>query len=912
VLENLAAECTNIAQELIAVLDSLRCSKGAARYKTILSALRTAWSANKIEDIKSRLQTMRDELQFRILISIRDDQLQGLDETSRKAVQTVVESNKELFTTITSQTENIMKRQDADSSLASMRHNEVLHAITNQKIEKYSVQDVTRKITNSLHFTRKDDRYDDIAAAHQNTFNWALEGRAKDSIRWPSLADWLRQDGGVYWISGKAGSGKSTLMKYLYQNPQFIESLNLWAGDDRLIVADFYFWNPGAEIQKSQEGLFRSLLWQVLNQDISLASTLFAEQYLLHAEWDEFPTFHQLRRAFGRLTSHSLKSTKIAIVIDGLDEFDARRITMTELGEMLITATKGGNIKALLSSRPLTAFTDCFTGQPQLELQQLTHDDITTYVYDCLSVHRQMVYLTAIYNNETKALVEEIVSSASGVFLWVRLVVKSLLKGLQDGDQIEDLQLRLRALPQDLEALFTHMLSDVPTSYKSQAACIFQILRCNDEGHQQSYLFGEKTERPLSAVRLSYAEAKIEEVIRADISSLSNEELERRESTTERRLRSRCAGLLELRTRSKSQQEETNQVEQRDRKDVVYLHRTVADFLYKREVWDELVSHAEGLNFHASLAVLQSLVMEVKKVNLRRQPPADRKVPWGLVSDTLLFARLTEANTQTSSRKLLDELDRAMTTYFPHVTGSWKAGEYKEATWCDTFQEDYKRPAPWHDNFMSLNVRFGLTLYVRDTIREKGRRCLIKRGRPLLDYACRPEPDYGHWSAYNDPNLVQTLLLNGADPNVKFNGFSAWQNCLYTQTRNPVKWISILKLLLLNGADANACIEPKRHCQQTALVVIQQCFDAFVAGNAQATEQIIEQLKHYTGNAQAITGAVLAEMLARLKLDIIELKGLLIKGSARDVHGKVGNRSSRIYDERVKLLVRRLLGRGRK
>lgn len=177
-----------------------------ARYKTILSALRTAWSANKIEDVKSRLQTMRDELQFRILISIREDQMQGLDETSRKAIQSVVESNKELFMTITSETENIMKRQDADSSLASTRHNEVLHAITNQKIEKYSIQDVTRSIMDKLHFTRKDDRYDDIVAAHQATFNWALEGCAKDSTSWPSLADWLRQDSGVYWISGKAGS----------------------------------------------------------------------------------------------------------------------------------------------------------------------------------------------------------------------------------------------------------------------------------------------------------------------------------------------------------------------------------------------------------------------------------------------------------------------------------------------------------------------------------------------------------------------------------------------------------------------------------------------------------------------------------------------------------------------------------
>ncbi|KAH6878729.1 hypothetical protein BKA58DRAFT_452914 [Alternaria rosae] len=295
VLEDLAAECTKIAQELIAELESLRCSKDAATYKTILSALKTSWNAKKVEDLKSRLQTMRDELQFRILVSIRDDQLQGLDETSRTAMLSIVESNKQLGTTITSQTDKIIQQQEIDSSLASTRHNEVLHAITKQRLEKYSIKDVSRAITNKLYFARKDDRYDDIVAAHKDTFDWALKSRANDSITWPSLTDWLRQEGGVYWISGKAGSGKSTLMKYLHQDPRFLESLETWAGGDHLVIADFYFWNAGAEIQKSQEGLLRSLLRQVLDQNISLASTLFAEQYLLDAEWDEFPTFHQLR-----------------------------------------------------------------------------------------------------------------------------------------------------------------------------------------------------------------------------------------------------------------------------------------------------------------------------------------------------------------------------------------------------------------------------------------------------------------------------------------------------------------------------------------------------------------------------------------------------------------------------------------
>lgn len=279
------------------------------------------------------------------------------------------------------------------------------------------------------------------------------------------------------------------------------------------------------------------------------------------------------------------------------------------------------------------------------------------------------------------------------------------------------------------------------------------------------------------------------------------------------------------------------------------------------------------------------------------------------MTDALLFARLAETNTQASSRELLDELDKTMKTYFPNVIGRWgEQQQYEGATWCDTWEEDYRKPTPWHDNFMSLNVRFGLTLYVQDTIRAKGQLCLDKRGRPPLDYACRPEPRYGHWSDFSDPDLVRTLLVNGAHLNLKFNGFSAWQNCLYTRVDNPVKWVSILKLLVLHGADTNACVETKKEGKKTALVVVQENFDEFLAGDAQATERMKERLASRRATVPCFP--VSEKTLAQLKLDVMELKELIV--NPRAVQGKVGNRSSKMFGERVTLLVRRLLGREHK
>ena len=73
------------------------------------------------------------------------------------------------------------------------------------------------------------------------------------------------------------------------------------------------------------------------------------------------------------------------------------------------------------------------------------------------------------------------VTKASGVFLWVVLVVRSLLRGLRNRDTIKDLRKRLEELPFGLAALYTHMLGHVEPLYKEQSSRafqIFEVLRC--------------------------------------------------------------------------------------------------------------------------------------------------------------------------------------------------------------------------------------------------------------------------------------------------------------------------------------------------------------------------------------------------------------------------------------------------
>src|SRR5690348_6917526 len=74
-----------------------------------------------------------------------------------------------------------------------------------------------QKILDSLYFSEMDDRRNQIKQAHEKTFEWILRHHETEDPAWDDFVKWLESDGGhpIYWIRGKPGSGKSTLVRHL-------------------------------------------------------------------------------------------------------------------------------------------------------------------------------------------------------------------------------------------------------------------------------------------------------------------------------------------------------------------------------------------------------------------------------------------------------------------------------------------------------------------------------------------------------------------------------------------------------------------------------------------------------------------------------------------------------------------------
>jgi hypothetical protein len=283
------------------------------------------------------------------------------------------------------------------------------------------------------------------------------------------------------------------------------------------------------------------LLFRVLQKRNDLIRCVFrAEWDDVRSSWDhhrapEAPlwSYKRLEQAFEDVASLVTDRSRFCLFIDGLDEFEGDHELVVKLFQKVSTLP---DVKVCLSSRPWLVFEEAFIAGPGLRLQDLTYVDIRTYVRDSLEENQKMQHLAMSDPKHAVELVSEIVRRANGVFLWVRLVVWSLLDGLRNKDAVSDLRRRLDLLPSDLDEFYGYMLSRISPLYMTQASQIFQIFdSASDLGLRPTVLELEL------AVSASYAHAMLPV---KDI--MSDQEIDLRCEKMKAHLKTRCEGLLEV------------------------------------------------------------------------------------------------------------------------------------------------------------------------------------------------------------------------------------------------------------------------------------------------------------------------------------------------------------------------------
>jgi len=453
---------------------------------------------------------------------------------------------------------------------------------------------IEEAVLDTIEFAEISRRHDSVESAHQKTFEWVFEEPREHQATFSSFSKWLLSSEALYWVTGKAGSGKSTLIKFLRSDPRTISIARQRMPEKKLILASFFFWNAGTGLQISREGLIRTLLYDCLLQGRELISRVAPRRWDMSRlfgqddkawEWAEMVT---CLHAFFDLTkdTHS-----ILFLIDGLDEFVGDH---AELISLVQTFSQWQHIKACVSSRPWMVFEDAYNQKPNLRMEHLTAPDIHRYVSDKLGGNQGFLDLQQAEPEYASELIGKVTIRASGVFLWVVLVTKELMKGLLQGDRLQDLDRRLHTLPTDLEALFRKMLNFQDRQLFENASRVIQFVELSKTFNKfQQYTGG-------SLIDLAFADEDQSRVFAHVIGELPMDRKVGMANRMRRRVDHACKGLIEVQSSNYLPDAQFD-----------YLHRTVKDFLLRDDIWHQVLE-ATPKDFNLSASWYQVGLMRLK------------------------------------------------------------------------------------------------------------------------------------------------------------------------------------------------------------------------------------------------------------------------------------------------------------
>ncbi|KAK5227269.1 hypothetical protein LTR72_003259 [Exophiala xenobiotica] len=381
----------------------------------------------------------------------------------------------------------------------------------------------------NLEFADMRYREDHITIAHGGSYAWLSDPAI-------GLRSWLLSDDRIYWIQGKPGSGKSTLMKYLSQNPETI------VGNDHSNQCEylwFFFHARGSYLQKSFEGLLRSVLYQLGQGDPAIARIIDdrckAQEPGMRNVWTE----RELMSIFELVREQITIERRVVLFLDALDEFNGYPETIADFLSSLGSSTGQQttlNIKVCFSSRPWDIFVERFDKCCGIKLQDWTRPDIARYSDARLRKILDPVPrgpISESTQSHLERMLNYIQENAQGVFLWVALILDELAKLSHMSPQ--SLYAEMTKFPADLEDYYQFTRGRVPPKDKYDGFVLLELVLRIEEGQvalrDLYYAFkcakGATFETCRQLLRIAHSEPKDESHMATELKDL-------------------CGGLLEV------------------------------------------------------------------------------------------------------------------------------------------------------------------------------------------------------------------------------------------------------------------------------------------------------------------------------------------------------------------------------
>lgn len=573
---------------------------------------------------------------------------------------------------------------------------------------------------------------------------------------------------GSLWVTGRAGSGKSTLMKSISSKGAIEKFVSPWAPTAQVLVLSYMFWQAGTRLQRSMSGMLRALLHQALSM---INDSSFERLIPLYENSEDSAgavpfSLKALSRMWEALLadiSPKKRQLTIYIFIDGLDECEMDYATYAQFKGWFSMP----GVRLCVASRPHSSIAASFQHGPRIRLEDCTALDVGNFIATHLERRRLQL---------PPELLAELMQKSEGNFLWAALVTAELEALL-----ISPLAVTLQGdvlspIPTSTETLYSRILQLTVVSEgegQSITACLYRILAASRA--DVIGITGIEMEPALTTVGLHFALQLVRHqgaAIDSEIRPLQRSNVRDINEEISSMLHSRTNGMLVLGANASELTHDTGHPAL-----ISYVHQTARQF-FEDYIEDRIAPYLPP-TFDANLVLLGSSVLQLKRLPQDQWRADDvRNLPWwGILEQGMTYARGVPRTHEDILVSYLDALDQTMIEQLYE----WDAST-KDYHWSSLLPLSGQEHKEWQDNFLSIAIQHSVFNYVRAKVMADRSIVSGKAGRPLLDYAISSALSGSELERLTDDGnslaIVLFLLDHGAQIDDVFQGQTILQRLM--------------------------------------------------------------------------------------------------------------------------------------